>query len=98
MKQDTVQESNSILSDNPLIQRDFTYVMVSHNELNGLVARLMHIAELDSDKEHREALKGELKQNARAWLDGLYHDSGYRDYQIVDGATIVTVDNARRSK
>lgn len=88
-----VQDKNYIiLSSNPLIQRDYIYVMVSHQELDNLVARLMHLAELDSDKEHRDALKGELKQIARAWLDNLYHESGYRNYETIPQATVVTVE------
>jgi hypothetical protein len=78
----------------PLIKSDGYYVMVSHNELNGLVARLMHLAELDSDKTHREAVKGELKQVARNWLDDLYDDAGYRNYDVLPDAKVVDVSKA----
>jgi hypothetical protein len=86
-----VRESYIILSENPLIRRDFTYVMVSHGELDNLIAKLMHLAELDSDKEHREALKGEIKHRVRGWLDELYYESGYRDHQIIPEATVVDI-------
>lgn len=66
----------------PLIQNEsgYVYVMVSHNELDSLVARLMHLAELNSDVEYRNALKGELKQISRSWLDDLYEESGYTNH------------------
>lgn len=51
----------------------------------------MHIAELDSDKEHREALKGELKRRARDWLDDLYADSGYVNHALVEGTRVVDI-------
>lgn len=76
----------------PLIIADYTCVTVSHQELGGLIASLMHLAELDSDKEHRDALKGELKQRCRSWLDNLYTDSGYRNYQYQEGATVININ------
>lgn len=79
------------LSDKPLIRKDFTYVMVSHKELDDLIARLMHLAELDSDKEHRTAIKGELKYRTRNWLDQLYENSGYVHHRLVDGTVVVNI-------
>jgi hypothetical protein len=81
---------------NPLIKNEsgYVYVMVSHNELDNLVARMMHLAELDSDKEHREALKGELKQISRNWLDNLYEESGYHNHNY-DSAKVITIPNTK---
>lgn len=84
--------TNMLLSRKPLIRMDYTYVMVSHSELDFLIARLMHLAELDSDKEHRDALKGELKNISRSWLDGLYRESGYVDYDFLPNAKVVAVE------
>ena len=69
------------------------YVMVSHDELSGLIARLMHIAELNSDKEYRNALKGELKMVSRTWLDDLYHSAGYDNHNY-DKTKVVVVKDA----
>lgn len=80
-----------LLSNKPLIRMDYTYVMVSHKELDDLIARLTHLAELDSDKEHRDAMKGELKSLSRAWLDNLYRESGYVNYDYLPNAKIVDV-------
>lgn len=80
-----------------LIKSDAVYVMVSHNELNGLVARLMHLAELDSDKEHREALKGELKQIARTWLDEQYFEAGYRNHEITPDAKVIDIEKLSKA-
>lgn len=80
------------ISNKPLIRLDYTYVMVSHQELDDLIARLMHLAELDSDKEHRDALKGELKHISRSWLDNLYSESGYKLYDYIPGAQIVEIE------
>ena len=67
------------------------YVMVSHDELGGLIARLMHIAELNSDKEYRNALKGEMKMVSRNWLDDLYYDVGYADHDY-DSTKVVDIN------
>lgn len=77
-------EGEPVQSFRPLIEitDDAYYVLVSHQELDSLIAKLMHLAELDSDKEHRDALKGELKVISRQWLDELYEDSGYRNYRV----------------
>lgn len=83
---------DTLFGSRPLIQKDYLYVMVSHKELDDLIASLMHVAELDSDKEHREALKGELKYRMRRWLDNQYEDAGYRQYEVVKGATVINIE------
>lgn len=77
--------TGSVRDYRPLVEDDAYYVLVSHAELDNLIANLMHLAELDSDKEHREALKGELKVRSRKWLDELYSDSGYTNYRLHEG-------------
>ena len=64
------------------------YVLVSHMELDGLIAKLMHVAELNSDKEYRDALKGELKSRCRNWLDNLYEESGYSSWALSPNADV----------
>lgn len=76
----------------PLVQQGAYYVMISHKELDNLIAPLMHLAELDSDKEHREAMKQELKHIARNWLNEQYEFSGFSNYSPEPGAWIVNVD------
>lgn len=76
-----------------LIQtEDSVSVAISHRELDDLIARLMHLAELDSDKEHRDALKGELKVITRGWLDNIYYEAGYRNHEIHKEANVVTIN------
>lgn len=82
---------DTLFGPRPLIQKDYLYVMISHQELDDLIASLMHVAELDSDKEHREALKGELKYRTRRWLDSQYEEAGYRNYDTVTGATVINI-------
>jgi len=91
-------EVDTPLSDKPLIRKDFTYVMVSHKELDDLIARLMHLAELDSDKEHRDALKGEVKYRVRNWLDQLYENSGYVNHRLIPGARIINLNAITKDK
>ena len=71
------------------------YVLVSHRELDWLIANLMHLVELDSDKEHREALKGEIKIRCRAWLDDRYSSAGYVNHEIVPRANIIDLDKLK---
>ena len=62
----------------PIVKnRDTYYVLVSHRELDSLIGRLMQMCELTGDTEQRKALKDEIKQRSRQWLDDLYRDSGY---------------------
>lgn len=52
-------------------------VLVSHQELDNLVGRLMQMCDLTGDIEQRKALKDTIKNLTREWLDNLYEDSGY---------------------
>ena len=90
--------SKRIFGSRPLLQQDGLYVMISHKELDNLIATLMHLAELDSDKEHREAIKGEIKHRVRNWLDNEYRDAGYENYDVVPGATIVDVPKVKSAE
>lgn len=56
------------------------FVAVHHQHLDSLIGSLMHLCELDSDKEHREALKSEIKMRCRAWLNDQYDSAGYQAY------------------
>jgi hypothetical protein len=87
----TAQEIDGIRKYEPLIENHGYFVLVSHQELDSLIARLMHVAELDSDKEHRDALKGELKSISRNWLDSLYEEAGYTNYSFEDHGQIVNL-------
>lgn len=71
------------------------YVLISHSELDWLIANLMHLAELDSDREHREALKGEIKSRTRAWLDDRYASAGYINHQVKPRAQLIDVNEVR---
>lgn len=55
-------------------------VCVSHQELDGLVGRLMQICDLTGDLKQRTALKSTIKQISRDWLDNLYEDAGYERF------------------
>lgn len=84
---------------NYLIEDGGYFVTVSHRELDQLVASLMHVAELDSDKEHRDALKGELKARSRVWLDSLYDEAGYDKYSGVQvGTKIINLQAAEKNQ
>lgn len=65
--------------------------MISHKELDNLIASIMHVVELDSDKEHREALKGELKWRVRQWLDQEYESAGYKLHTIEEDTEIISI-------
>lgn len=54
-------------------------IAINFEHLDNLIGRLCHIADLDSDKEHREHVKSEIKLRCRAWLQDLYDIAGYRD-------------------
>lgn len=65
------------------------FVLISHDELDSLVGRLMQMCELTGDVEQRKALKDEIKMRSRAWLDDLYQSSGYDKWEGVKaGATV----------
>jgi len=83
------QEIGATRSYFPLIENGGRYyVLVSHQELDNLIANLMHVAELNSDREYREALKGELKIRSRNWLDNLYEESGFSHYTKAPDADV----------
>lgn len=56
------------------------YVLVSHKQLDYLVGSLMQMCELTGDVEQRTAMKNEIKQRARRWLNDLYCDAGYEEF------------------
>lgn len=60
------------------------YVLVSHTQLDNLVGRLMQMCELTGDTEQRTALKNEIKNRSRKWLDDLYEDAGYQKWSAGD--------------
>lgn len=69
------------------------YALVSHRELDGLVARLMQMYELNGDVEQRNALKNETKNRSREWLDSLYEEAGYDRWTgVQEGITMVIED------
>ena len=74
------------------------YVTISHKELDSLVGNLMHLCDLNSDAVYREALKSEVKQRSRNWLDEQYALSGYKNYAVESGAYIINIDAIRDNK
>lgn len=56
-------------------------VLVSHQELDNLVGRLMQMCDLTGDQEQRKALKDTIKRTSRDWLDDLYEQSGYDKFE-----------------
>jgi hypothetical protein len=76
----------------PLIEADAYYVTISHKELDGLVGSLMHLMDLNSDAQFREAMKSEIKSRARRWLDDEYERAGYRNYAVQHGARIYNLN------
>lgn len=55
------------------------YVPISHLELDGLVGRLMQICDIMGDSTQREAVKSEIKQRTRGWLNSEYDYLGYKE-------------------
>ena len=53
-------------------------IALNFQHLDSLIGSLCHVADLDSDKEHREHVKSEIKLRCRAWLQDLYDVAGYR--------------------
>ena len=68
------------------------YVPISHGEVDHLLGSLLHLMDLNSDVQFREAMKSEIKQRVRQWLDNEYSDIGYRNYGYVDGAKILVLE------
>ena len=63
-----------------LIKVDGTqYVGINFLHLDRLVGNLCHVIDLDSDKEHREHVKSEIKMRCRQWLTDEYEMVGYKD-------------------
>jgi len=91
MSEETAIASEPDIGFRVLIENDGYYVLVSHRELDDLIGRTMQMFELNGDVEQRNALKQEFKWRARAWLDNLYKDSGYRDFQLQPQAKLVDV-------
>lgn len=53
------------------------YTLISHEEIDGLIGTLMQMCDLMGDVEQRNALKSEIKQRTRRWMDDQYWCSGY---------------------
>ena len=53
------------------------FVAVSHRELDNLVGSLMQLIDIVGSQEQSRALKTEVKQRSRNWLDDLYQMAGY---------------------
>lgn len=75
----------------PLVQNGAYYVLVSHQELDSLIGRMMQLFELNGDIEQRDALKQEFKWRSREWLDELYTMAGYTNHHLSEKANIVTI-------
>lgn len=69
------------------------YVLISHQELDYLVGSLMQMCDLTGDQEQRKALKNEIKQRTRRWLDSEYHAAGYQHYNLADGARVTKIED-----
>lgn len=74
----------SVRSYRPLIKaptgnpgETYYATLVSHQELDNLIGRLMQMCDLTGDIEQRKALKDTIKRLTREWLDSLYEESGY---------------------
>jgi hypothetical protein len=67
-------------------------VLVSHQELDNLIGRLMQMCDLTGDLEQRAALKSTIKQTSRDWLDTLYDDAGYERFTgLRDGVQAIEI-------
>lgn len=74
------------------------YVLVSHEQLNDLIAKLMFLFELNGDVDQRNALKQETKWRCRDWLDALYRESGYENHNLVPGAQVINLKAIEANK
>lgn len=54
-------------------------VAVDHRHLDALIGSLMHLCDLVGGTQG-EALKSEIKQRCRGWLDDQYFSAGYDKY------------------
>lgn len=93
MKRDQVVdiEQYRVFSKHPLIEQDGVYVMVSHTELDNLIGSLMHLMDLNSDIQFREAMKSEIKMRTRQWLNDTYSSSGYEYGKYISGAKVIGI-------
>jgi len=53
------------------------FVLISHEGLNHLVGNLLQMCDLTGDTEQRQAMKSEIKQRCRKWLNDEYWNAGY---------------------
>lgn len=53
-------------------------VAVNHAHLDSLIGSLLHLCDLIGGQQG-EALKSEIKNRSRAWLNDQYHIAGYKD-------------------
>lgn len=52
-------------------------VLLSHQELNGLIGQLLQMCDLMTDPEQRKATKDTVKRICRAWMDDCYRSIGF---------------------
>lgn len=84
---------DTIVGSHPLIDFHRVYVMISHSELDNLIGSLMHLMDLNSDVQFRDAMKSEIKMRTRQWLDDNYAICGYKDYRYQSGAKVVSIND-----
>lgn len=88
-----VKSADDERSYKPLVSNGGYYVLVSHNEIDDLIGRMMQLFELNGDVEQRNALKQETKWRCREWLDALYEDSGYsRNHSVPENVPIYKLE------
>jgi len=59
-------------------------IALNHFHLNSLIGSLMHLCDLNSDKEFREAMKSEIKMRCRAWMNDEFEIAGYEAYKAAN--------------
>lgn len=69
---------------------DVYYVPIDHKLFGNLIGSLMQMCDLIGDPEQRKALKDEIKQRGRRWLDDEYQMNGYERWQGVQDESRVT--------
>ena len=67
-----------------LHNNDGDCIAVNHFHLNSLIGSLMHLCDLNSDKEFRETLKSEIKMRCRAWMNDEFVVAGYEAYKAAN--------------
>jgi len=58
------------------------YVLISHRQVDYLIGSLMGMCDVMGDKEQRDAVKSEIKQRVRSWLDDRYAVAGYSGFRV----------------